>query len=108
MHRIQILLLPMIALLVAAAGRDGSVIAHNGNGHGAPACTTCHGPNFQGTPTIRAPALAGLSAATILARLAHYAGPTGHNAMMRQVANALSPVERQAVASYLAGLQRPQ
>ena len=108
MHRIPILLLPLVALLVAAAGPDGSVIAHNGNGHGAPACTTCHGPNFQGTPTIRAPALAGLSAATILARLAHYAGPTGHNAMMRQVANALSPVERQAVASYLAGLQRPQ
>jgi cytochrome c553 len=44
----------------------------------------------------------------ILARLAHYAGPTGHNAMMRQVATALSPAERQKVASYLAALPRPQ
>ena len=107
MYRIPILLLPLVALLVAAAGPDGSVIAHNGNGHGALACTTCHGQNFQGTPTIHAPALAGLSAATILARLAHYAGPTGHNAMMRQVATALSPAERRAVAHYLASLPKP-
>jgi cytochrome c553 len=108
MLRIRILLLPMVALLVAAAGPDGSVIAHDGNGHGAAACTICHGQNFQGTQAVHAPALVGLSAATILARLAHYAGPTGHNAMMRQVATALSPAERQAVASYLAGLPRSQ
>jgi cytochrome c553 len=108
MHRIPIVLLPLVALLVAAAKPDGSLIAHNGNGHGAPACTTCHGQHFEGTPTIHAPALARLSAAMILARLAHYAGPTGHNAMMRQVATALSPAERQKVASYLAALPRPQ
>jgi cytochrome c553 len=108
MRRIPILLLPLVALLLAAAGPDGRVIADNGNGHGAVACTTCHGQHFEGNPAMHAPALAGLSAATILARLAHYAGPTGHNAMMRQVATALSPAERRAVATYLAGLPQPQ
>ena len=33
MHRIPIVLLPLCALRVAAAGPDGSVIAHDGNGH---------------------------------------------------------------------------
>jgi cytochrome c553 len=108
MPRIPILLLPLVTLLAAAAGPDGSVIAHNGNGHGALACTTCHGQNFEGSLAIHAPKLAGLPAATILARLAHYAGPTGHNAAMRQVASALSPAERRAVANYLGGLPRPQ
>lgn len=106
MHRIPILLLPLCALLVAAAGPDGSVIAHDGNGHGALACTTCHGQNFQGNPAIHAPALAGKPATTVLARLAHYAGPNGHNAMMREVATALSPAERHAVAAYLASLPK--
>jgi cytochrome c553 len=108
MHRISILLLPMASLLLAAAGPNGSVIAHDGNGHGALACTTCHGQKFQGIPAIHAPALAGLPAATVLARLAHYAGPKGHNVMMRQVATALNPAERRAVASYLASLPRPR
>jgi len=102
-----ILLLPLCAVLVAAAGPNGNVIAHDGNGHGALACTTCHGQNFQGNPAIHAPELAGLPASTTLARLAHFAGPKGHNAMMRQVATALSPAERSAVASYLASLPQP-
>jgi mono/diheme cytochrome c family protein len=42
------------------------------------ACSSCHGLNFHGSPAIGAPALAGLPAAAILARLAHYAGPDGH------------------------------
>jgi cytochrome c553 len=107
MHRIPMLLVALLVTAVAA-GPDGRVIAQNGNGHGAAACTSCHGQHFEGTPAIHAPALAGLSAATVLARLAHYAGPTGRNAMMRQVATALSPAERQAVATYLAGLPQPR
>jgi cytochrome c553 len=108
MYRISILLLPLFAVLVAAAGPDGRVIAHDGNGHGATACIACHGQNLQGNPALGAPALAGLPTATVLARLAHYASPDGHNAMMRQVATALSPAERQVVAAYLASLPRPQ
>ena len=104
MHPKFLLLVMPLGLMAMASAPDGRSIAHNGDGHGAPACVICHGENFQGTPAIRAPALAGLPQATILDRLAHYAGPSGHNPMMRQVATALSQPERQAVAAYLSGL----
>ena len=104
MKRILLPLLPLLALPLMAAAPDGHAIAIHGNGHGAMACSSCHGQSFQGNTAIHAPALAGLPATTILGRLAHYAGPTGHNAMMRQVATSLTPTERQAVAAYLASL----
>lgn len=107
MCRFFLLLSFAFALMAADAPPDGDTIAHNGNGHGALACTACHGASFQGNSDIHAPALAGLQQSTILARLAHYAGPTGHNAMMRQVAASLSPAERQAVAGYLSSLAAP-
>jgi|SRR5579859_700708 len=103
-----LLLLPAaLALIATGAAPNGDAIAHNGNGRGALACTTCHGASFEGNADIRAPALAGLPQTTILARLAHYAGPTGHNAMMRQIATSLSPAERLAVAGYLSSLAVP-
>ena len=89
---------------VANMGPNGSQIAHNGNGHGAPACIACHGEQLEGDAVLKTPALAGLPAEFILSRLAHYSGPQGHNAMMRQVATALGSDERQAVAAYLASL----
>lgn len=107
MHRFLLLLPAAFALMATGAAPHGRAIAQNGNGHGASACTTCHGESFQGNTAIRAPALAGLPQTIILARLAHYAGPTGHNAMMRQVATSLSPTERQAVAGYLSSLPTP-
>jgi cytochrome c553 len=101
-----------LALLIIAGGSapnlEGEKIAHQGNGQGAPACSICHGPHYGGNSTIGAPPLAGLSSAFILARLAHYAGPDGHNASMRLVATSLDPAERQAVADYLAGLPKDQ
>ena len=109
-----ILLVPLIGLVAlgarAAEGTNltGVEIAHHGNGDGAPACTTCHGEHFQGEPTLKAPALAGRPAAFILSRLAHYAGPDGHNPLMRLVATALHPAEREAVADYLSSLQTSQ
>jgi len=88
-----------------AATPNGDDIAHQGVGT-VPACTGCHGPAFQGQPAIKAPALAGLPSGFIIARLAHYAGPTGHNATMRAVAQGLTNTERQAVAEYLATLPK--
>jgi cytochrome c553 len=87
----------------SAATPNGNDIAHQGVGT-VPACTACHGLAFQGQPAIKAPALAGLPSAFIIARLEHYAGPTGHNATMRAVAQGLTNAERQAVAEYLATL----
>jgi cytochrome c553 len=101
------LLIGLIALDARAAegtGPNGSQIAHLGNGSGAPACTGCHGKQFEGDVALKAPALAGLPAAFIMSRLAHYAGPGGHNASMRQVATALSLGQREAVADYLSHL----
>ena len=101
------LVVGLVALSVQTAvgiSLNGQQIAHQGNGDGAPACMTCHGEQFQGDAALKAPALAGLPSAFILSRLAHYAGPDGHNASMRQVATALSLGEREAVAAYLSSL----
>jgi cytochrome c553 len=89
----------------SAATPNGDDIAHQGAAT-VPACTACHGFAFQGQPAIKAPPLAGLPSGFIIARLEHYAGPTGHNAAMRAVAQGLTDAERQAVAKYLAMLPR--
>jgi cytochrome c553 len=95
-----------IGLIAATPPKpNGAQIVHEGNGAGAPACMSCHGPTLGGGG---APALAGKPAAYIVARLEHYASPEGHNPTMRQVATALTPQERIAVASYIASLPTPK
>jgi cytochrome c553 len=111
MTRLQRALMATLALPAvagAAPGPKGQDIAEHGNSKEAPACLLCHGPDYRGNIALKAPALAGLPAAFILARLAHYAGPDGHNPAMRQVATALDLAERQAVADYLASLPNDQ
>jgi len=100
------LALASVMLTAAAAMSQGMRIVENGSANGAPACVSCHGAKLEGNPALKTPALAGLPAATILARLAHYAGPTGHNATMRAVATALEPPERRAVATYISKLPK--
>ncbi|HEX4181904.1 MAG TPA: c-type cytochrome [Caulobacteraceae bacterium] len=97
----------VMAAGAAAAAPSGKSIAEHGSAHGAPACSSCHGLHYEGNPGMKAPALAGLSAKFIVARLDHYAGPTGHNAAMRAVATALDAPERRAVAAYLSSLPSP-
>jgi cytochrome c553 len=97
-----------VALLAAGgalAEPIGKTIAEQGNGQGAAPCSSCHGSNYEGNPAIKAPALAWLSSDYIASRLAHYASPEGHNPLMKQVATALSPSEREAVAAYLSSLK---
>lgn len=84
---------------------QGREIAERGTPAGVPACTTCHGPDLRGNAAVSAPSIAGKQAAFILARLEHYAGPDGHNPLMRQVATTLTPTDREAVAGYLATLE---
>jgi cytochrome c553 len=110
MSPIDAMLAGALALLAAGSASPASVgqsIAEQGTGGGAPPCSTCHGAHYEGSPAIKAPALAGLPKAFILSRLAHYAGPDGHNAYMKPVATALTPSEREAVATYLSGLPSP-
>jgi cytochrome c553 len=94
---------------MAAGGINdqGRATVQQGTAAGTPACVGCHGANLQGNVAIKAPAIAVKPAAFVLSRLAHYASPAGHNAMMRQVATSMSPAERNAVAAYLAGLKAP-
>jgi cytochrome c553 len=94
----------LIAADTAMASSLGQTIAEQGAGQ-APPCSSCHGASFEGNPAVKAPALAGRPADYIVARLAHYASPEGHNALMKQVATALSPAQRTAVATYLSSLK---
>ncbi len=94
-----------IALLLMAAAPNGQTIAQSGNGNGAMPCASCHGATYGGNPALQAPALAGLPATTLLTSLNNFASNPASNPMMHQVAAALSPDERQAVANYLSGLK---
>lgn len=88
----------------AAQAVNPAAIIAQGNGHGAPACVTCHGPRMQGLPAMLSPRLAGQSAAYLVAQLDAFAGGTRRNATMQPVASALTAAEREALGKYLAGL----
>jgi cytochrome c553 len=90
-----------------ADGPDGQQIALHGNDNGALPCAACHGVEGQGNPSIGAPRLAGLPAATIESYLKQFASGAGGNATMQNIAQALSPAETAAVATYFAGLTAP-
>lgn len=89
----------------AASGKD---ISAHGNDHGAAACSLCHGPLGEGQPQTGFPRLAGLDAAYIEHQLSSFANGTRQNAIMVPIAKALSDKDRQAVATYFAGLNPPQ
>jgi cytochrome c553 len=99
--RLARLLFPAAAL---AAAPDGQQIALHGNDNGALPCAACHGVQGQGNAAIGAPRLAGLPAAQIETYLKQFASGAG-NATMQNIAQALSPAETAAVASYFAGLK---
>ena len=88
-----------------AAPPDGQQIFLHGDGAGAMPCAACHGVNAGGNTSIGAPKLAGLPVGVIKSALAHFANGEGGNASMQYIAQALSPAETDAVASYLASLK---
>jgi len=79
---------------------DGRQIALHGNANGALPCAACHGVNGQGNASIGAPRLAGLPAGVIVGALENFSKGAGSNAMMQNIASALSPAEMQAVGTY--------
>lgn len=72
---------------------------------GVPACSTCHGPAGQGTPTL--PRLAGQHAAYTEKQLKQFSQRerTNDNAVMHTVAVKLTELELKSVAAYLSGLK---
>ncbi len=99
-----LLLLPGLALGQTLSGQD--IVLH-GNNNGALPCAACHGVTGRGNAAMGAPALAGLPAGVIIQALTQMARGQGGNAIMQSIAQTLSPAERQAVAVYFAGLQKP-
>jgi cytochrome c553 len=99
-------IVPVLAQSARAA--DGQEIAANGNGHGAPACSACHGEHGEGRPDAAYPRLAGLNSEYLIRQLDAFAGGGRDNATMQPVATALAPDERKAIAEFYAGLAAPK
>ena len=110
MKALTIVLAPVIGLAALGAqavewtSLTGTGIAHHGNGDGAPACSSCHGEHFQGEPTRKRRRLRDCQRRSSCLAWPTTPGPEGHNPFMRQVATALRPEERKAVADYLSSL----
>ncbi|HTQ71398.1 MAG TPA: c-type cytochrome [Acidocella sp.] len=94
-------------LLLAAAAPAGQQIVLHGNGNGALPCAACHGAEGAGKPAIGAPALAGKPAGDIVAALNAMAARQGGTGLMPAIAGALTPQQRQDVASYFSSLPAP-
>jgi cytochrome c553 len=83
---------------------NAAQIASAGNGHGAPACATCHGSAGEGNALIGVPRMGGYSPAYLDRQLEDFADGKRANAVMTPIAEALSQTERAAVAAFYARL----
>ncbi len=77
---------------------------------GVAACAACHGPSGHGNPSASYPAIRGQHATYVATQLKAYRSGNRktdqtQNQMMRNVANALSDAQIDAVASYVQGLR---
>ena len=84
-----------------------AAIVRQGNGRGAPACVTCHGPRLLGDTIQGFPRLAGLSTSYVVAQLDAFATGERTSAVMLPVASSLTPPEREVLGRYLQGLESP-
>ncbi|MCB1622706.1 MAG: cytochrome c4 [Thiothrix sp.] len=79
------------------------------NASGVVACAACHGPNGNGNPAAKFPAIAGQHATYVANQLTAFRKGERHNdagKMMRNIADKMSDAEIKAVSEYVAGLQR--
>lgn len=88
----------------------GQSIFRGGNTEsGLPSCASCHGATGAGNPMSKYPSLIGQQPAYVLKSLNDYAsGARNANAqqkIMKEVASLMTDAEKEAVASYLRGLQ---
>lgn len=99
-----------MVLCTAAAGAaspDAAHIAAAGNGHGAPACASCHGADGGGQAAAGFPRLAHLDAAYLRHQLTSFADGSRSNPIMAPIAKSLTPAEQKALAAYYASLPLP-
>jgi cytochrome c553 len=71
-------------------------------------CSACHQQNGAGQPDVGIPRLAGLASSYIAAQLEYFATGARNDPVMSSYAAMLTPVQRQAVADYFAGLPVPK
>jgi cytochrome c553 len=95
---------PVYARDVTTSRVTAAGIANAGNGHGSPACSSCHGANGEGNPLAGFPRLAGLPAGYIERQLENFASGKRANAIMMPIARTLCVGERQVIANYYAKL----
>ena len=90
-----------------ALGRD---IYRGGNmNSGLPSCMGCHGPTGAGNPTAKYPSLAGQHVAYTVSQLKAFrdgARDNDPNKMMRNIAKRMTNDEMEAVANYIASLNK--
>ena len=101
------LILPafLLALSGPSLAADPATIANQGTGS-VVACASCHGKEGGGQASF--PRLAGMNAAYLLKQMQDFASGSRDNAIMKPIADALSPDERSAMASYYADLPIPE
>ncbi len=97
-----------LAAAPSALAADGHDIVMNGTENGATPCSACHGEDGAGQPSAGFPRLAGLNKAYLLHQLQSFADGSRQNDTMQPIAQALSPEEMQAVASYYAQASAPK
>jgi len=100
----SVIVLALPGVMERACAADGQAIAANGNGRDAPACSACHGEHGEGQPDAAYPRLADLDSGYLIGQLDAFAQGSRDNETMGPIAKALSPDERQAVATFYAGL----
>ncbi|HEY5612280.1 MAG TPA: c-type cytochrome [Lysobacter sp.] len=97
---LAILLLPAAPALAV----DPATIANAGTAT-VVACASCHGKDGGGMASF--PRLAGMNAAYLLRQLQDFDSGSRGNAVMKPIATALSPADRNAMANYYAALPIP-
>ena len=94
----------LLALSAPSPATDPATIANQGAG-GVVACASCHGKDGGGQASF--PRLAGINAAYLLKQMQDFASGSRDSAVMKPIADALSPDERSAMAGYYAELPIP-
>ena len=94
----------LLAVSTPSPAADPATIANQGTGT-VVACASCHGKDGGGQASF--PRLAGMNAAYLLKQMQDFASGSRDNAVMKPIADALSPEERSAMSSYYAELPIP-